>query len=73
MAKKKTTKAVSDDLGEPGPGEKRSFMPDDETTNEGKNGRLAALLNGVWNPLAIVRVDRVEIGPQPGWWATYRE
>jgi len=71
MAKKKKKTAAS--LGQPSPGEKRVFMPDNETTNDRKNSRLAALLNGVWNPLAIVRVDRVEIGPQPGWWATYRE
>src|SRR5690606_28818874 len=48
------------------------FVPDDEETNPGRNSRLAALLAGPWHGLAIVQIDRIEIGPRSGWLATYR-
>lgn len=47
------------------------FKRDKETTSEGKNTRLAELLQGEWMPLAIVRIDRIEIADR-GWRATYR-
>ncbi len=48
------------------------FEPDSETTNSGKNAALATLLNTAWRPLAIVRVDRIEIGDR-GWRVVFRE
>lgn len=48
------------------------FEPDGETTNAGKNAALAALLNTAWRPLAIVRVERIEIGDR-GWRVVFRE
>jgi hypothetical protein len=52
--------------------EQRWFIPDSEAANPGRNTRLATHLNGAWNPLAIVRIERIEIGSQTGWLATYR-
>lgn len=52
--------------------EKTLFEPDAETTNEGKNGALATLLNTTWRALAIVRVERIEIGAT-GWRVVFRE
>jgi len=49
------------------------FSPDSESTEAGKNSILAALLAGSWSDLAIVRIERVEIGNQKGWRVTYRE
>jgi hypothetical protein len=43
-----------------------------ETTNRGKNAALAWLLNTAWRPLAIVRVERIEIGDR-GWRVVFRE
>jgi hypothetical protein len=48
------------------------FEPDSETTNRGKNAALAWLLNTAWRPLAIVRVERIEIGDR-GWRVVFRE
>lgn len=48
------------------------FEPDSETTNPGKNAALAALLNTAWRTLALVRVERIEIGAS-GWRAVFRE
>ena len=48
------------------------FEPDDQTTNAGKNATLATLLAAPWRPLAIVRVERIEIGDS-GWRVVYRE
>jgi hypothetical protein len=48
------------------------FEPDAETTNPGKNAALAALLNTAWRTLALVRVERIEIGAS-GWRAVFRE
>ena len=48
------------------------FEPDAETTNPGKNAALAALLNTAWRALALVRVERIEIGDR-GWRAVFRE
>ena len=48
------------------------FEPDAETTNAGKNAALAALLNTAWRTLAIVRVERIEIGDS-GWRVVFRE
>lgn len=53
--------------------EKETFKQDKETTNKGKNDRLATLLRTVWNDLSIVRIDRIEIGSVRGWKAIYRE
>lgn len=38
-----------------------------------KNSYLSELLDGVWNDLAIVRIQRIEIGSSKGWQVTYRE
>jgi hypothetical protein len=48
------------------------FEPDEETGNIGKNRVLATLLGGPWKGLAIVRVERIEIG-DTGWRVVYRE
>jgi hypothetical protein len=48
------------------------FVPDDESTNAGKNAALAVLLNAPWRTLAIVRVERIEIG-DTGWRVVFRE
>jgi hypothetical protein len=48
------------------------FEPDEETGNSGKNRALATLLGGPWKSLALVRVERIEIGDS-GWRAVYRE
>jgi hypothetical protein len=48
------------------------FEPDAETTNSGKNAALATLLNTAWRALAIVRVERIEIGDR-GWRVVFRE
>ena len=53
--------------------EKVIFNQDKETTNKGKNDRLATLLRTAWNDLSIVKIDRIEIGSVRGWKATYRE
>ena len=47
------------------------FEPDDQNTNAGKNAALATLLAAPWRPLAIVRVERIEIGDR-GWRVVYR-
>jgi hypothetical protein len=43
-----------------------------DPTNEDKNSQLATLLNGAWADLAIVRVERIEIGGR-GWRVVFRE
>ena len=48
------------------------FVPDEESTNPGKNGALATLLNAPWRTLAIVRLERIEIGDR-GWRVVFRE
>jgi len=48
------------------------FEPDVETTDPGKNAALATLLNTAWRALALVRVERIEIGDR-GWRAVFRE
>lgn len=48
------------------------FEPDTQTTNPGKNAALATLLAAPWKPLAIVRVERIEIG-DTGWRVVFRE
>ena len=48
------------------------FEPDTQTTNAGKNAALATLLAAPWKPLAIVRVERIEIGDN-GWRVVFRE
>jgi hypothetical protein len=53
--------------------EKTLFKADAETTPDGKNSRLAELLNGPLNDLQIVSIERIEIGSQRGWRVTYRE
>jgi hypothetical protein len=53
--------------------EKTVFKADEEATAEGKNSRLAELLNGPLNDLQIVSIERIEIGSQKGWRVTYRE
>jgi hypothetical protein len=47
-------------------------VPDDQTTNADKNAALATLLNTAWRTLAIVRVERIEIGDS-GWRVVFRE
>lgn len=48
------------------------FEPDTQTTNAGKNAALATLLAAPWKPLAIVRLERIEIG-DTGWRVVFRE
>lgn len=50
------------------------YEPDPQpySTPEEKNDRLAELMKGTWNALAIVSVRRIEIGGS-GWEATYRK
>jgi hypothetical protein len=47
------------------------FIHDDATTNPDKNMTLAGHLSGPWNDLAIVTIERIEIG-ETGWLARYR-
>jgi hypothetical protein len=53
--------------------EKTKFSPDDETEDRKRNAKLAALLTTTWKALAIVRIERIEIGTEKGWRVTYRE
>ena len=74
MGKPKKKKAT---VGAPAPAavplvETSLFEPDSESTNSGKNAVLATLLNTAWRPLAIVRVERIEIGDR-GWRVVFRE
>lgn len=47
--------------------------PPGTQSNADKNSQLAELLEGEWNDLSIVRMDRIEIGTAKGWKVTYRE
>ena len=72
MGKRKVKKADA-----PGPAassltETSLFEPDAQTTTAGKNAVLATLLAAPWKPLAIVRVERIEIG-NIGWRVVFRE
>ena len=51
---------------------KTRFRADAHTTAVKKNSALAQQLLGAWKKLAIVKIDRIEIGSQSGWLATYR-
>ena len=53
--------------------EKTIFSADSETEAEEKNVRLASLLGAGWSDLDIVMIERIEIGSNKGWRATYRE
>jgi hypothetical protein len=70
--KKKAGPAAAAALDEASLTETSLFEPDTETTNAGKNAALATLLNTAWRPLALVRVERIEIGGS-GWRAVFRE
>ena len=70
--KKKSAAAAAAANGGGGLIETTLFEPDVETTNPGKNAALAALLNTAWRALALVRVERIEIGDR-GWRAVFRE
>jgi hypothetical protein len=70
--KKKAGPAATAALDEASLTETSLFEPDTETTNAGKNAALATLLNTAWRPLALVRVERIEIGGS-GWRAVFRE
>jgi hypothetical protein len=77
MGKPKRKKATTAAAAEAAPAalplvETSLFEPDDQTTNAGKNATLATLLAAPWRPLAIVRVERIEIGDS-GWRVVYRE
>jgi hypothetical protein len=77
MAKPKKKKAATAAAVEAPPAglplvETTLFEPDDQTTNAGKNATLATLLAAPWRPLAIVRVERIEIGDS-GWRVVFRE
>ncbi len=54
-------------------GTQTEFRPDFETTDEGRNEILGALLMGAWNKLAIQKVERVSAAGEQGWQVTYRE
>ena len=47
------------------------FEPDNQDTDSGKNSALATLLAAPWKTLAIVRVERIEIGDR-GWRVVFR-
>jgi hypothetical protein len=72
--KKKTAPAATAAAANGGGGlvETTLFEPDAETTDPGKNAALATLLNTAWRALALVRVERIEIGDR-GWRAVFRE
>jgi hypothetical protein len=53
--------------------EKEDFSSDTCTTAEDRNSTLAQLLNALWNPHEIVKIDRIEIGSKQGWRVTYRK
>jgi len=55
--------------------EKTWFISDPPGTDSDsdKNSQLAELLEGEWNDLSIVRIDRIEIGSAKGWKVTYRQ
>lgn len=55
--------------------EKTWFISDPQGTDSDsdKNSQLAELLEGEWNDLSIVRIDRIEIGTSKGWKVTYRD
>lgn len=53
--------------------DKTSFQADKFIKPEDRNQRLADLLQGTWLDLAIVFIERIEIGSKQGWRATYRE
>ena len=74
MGKPKRKKAAPASTAAPdaGLGETSLFEPDAETTDPGKNAALAVLLNSTWRALAIVRVERIEIGDR-GWRVVFRE
>ncbi len=54
--------------------EKTWFIGDPPGTDSDsdKNSHLAELLEGEWNDLSIVRIERIEIGSSKGWKVTYR-
>lgn len=52
--------------------QKTSFVRDQLANDDEKNSQLADLLEGQWSDLAIVRIERIEIGDS-GWFVTYRE
>jgi hypothetical protein len=75
MGKPKKKKAAPAAVATNGGGgliETTLFEPDAETSDSGKNAALAALLNTAWRTLALVRVERIEIGDR-GWRAVFRE
>lgn len=53
--------------------EKTWFKADGAETDEEKNTVLARHLGTIWPELSIVRIERIEIGSEKGWRATYRE
>lgn len=72
-AKKAATLAEGEDAGPTASlVEETLFEPDEESGNAGKNRALAVLLGGPWKGLAIVRVERIEIGDS-GWRVVHRE
>ena len=52
--------------------EKTRFKKDTKKTAEDKNSALSVLLLGQWLKLNIVKIERIEIGKDSGWRATYR-
>jgi len=55
--------------------EKTWFISDPRRidSDSDRNSQLAELLEGEWNDLSIVGIDRIEIGSAKGWKVTYRE
>ena len=47
--------------------------PGEELSARDKNSNLAQLLEGPWNGLQIVKVERIEIGSEQGWRVTFRQ
>ena len=45
----------------------------EEPSTRDKNSNLAQLLEGPWNGLQIVKIERIEIGSEQGWRVTFRQ
>jgi hypothetical protein len=52
--------------------ERTRFKKDTKKTAATKNKALSVLLLGQWVKLDIVKIERIAIGQESGWRATYR-
>ena len=53
--------------------ESQDFRKDKCKTAVAKNKRLSTLLLSTWPDFEIVKIERIEIGNEPGWRITYRD